>query len=223
MSRAGGPGLDAPERTRLLAAAQHELNTPLSVIRGWADTLSQLWDTLSEDERRGGIQTIGRATNELASLLSGVLAEVRSENLARHVQVGHVDVAAVVREVADRPDRRAESPAGPVVALSDATALETLLDHLIDAHRWSGPDLTAATTVSIGHSDPGTVRVTVHTAGAPPLPEPDLDDPLHPREHAAVALRMLAVDRLARALGGALETRHGGTGLTTSVTLTAGS
>ncbi|HEX2026497.1 MAG TPA: HAMP domain-containing sensor histidine kinase [Nitriliruptorales bacterium] len=221
MTSAGEPGLGTPERTRLLATAHHELNTPLSVIRGWADTLSQLWDNLSDDERRRGIQTIGRAATELATLLSGVLAEVRSDNLARHVQVGPVDVAAVVREVADRPERRAEAPAGPVVALTDATALETLLEHLIDAHRGSEPDPATVTTVSIDRPDPGTVRLTIHTAGAPPLPEFDLDEPLRPADRSAVTLRLLAVDRLARALDGALDIRHGASGLTTSVTLPA--
>src|SRR5690349_21910659 len=52
-----------------LATTSHELRTPITVVQGFASTLAQRWDKLTEPERRGAVQTIAERAGSLSHLV----------------------------------------------------------------------------------------------------------------------------------------------------------
>ncbi|MFR9774571.1 ATP-binding protein [Micromonospora sp. MS34] len=56
-----------------VAVTSHELRTPVTVIKGYADTLTDHWESLSDDDRRQAAMIIGQRANELARLVDRLL------------------------------------------------------------------------------------------------------------------------------------------------------
>lgn len=90
---------EAGDRDLLLAVASHELRTPVTVIKGYADTLDRHWDTWDADARREAVRVIRQRADELARLVDRLLAST-------------VDAPAVLRS----------EPFDLVAALRQATA-----------------------------------------------------------------------------------------------------
>jgi signal transduction histidine kinase len=60
-------------RDLFLAVASHELRTPVTVVRGYADTLIEHWDALDEPARREAVFILGQRARELARLVDRLL------------------------------------------------------------------------------------------------------------------------------------------------------
>jgi signal transduction histidine kinase len=72
---------DATEQHRLdhdrdlfVAVTSHELRTPVTVIKGYADTLGNHWDNLAERDRQEAVRVIGQRAGELARLVDRLLS-----------------------------------------------------------------------------------------------------------------------------------------------------
>lgn len=63
-------------RELFVALTSHELRTPVTVIRGYADTLNDRWDALDEAGRRLAAKVLGQRAGELARLLDRLLSAV---------------------------------------------------------------------------------------------------------------------------------------------------
>src|SRR5947208_1413196 len=102
-----------------VAVVSHELRTPLVPIKGWAQTLLNRGDRLTDDQRRTAVQSILAQAQKLESLVLNILEASRIE-AGRNDSEGTSDVAAVVARIVDdslssRPDRqvRLRPPAVP--------------------------------------------------------------------------------------------------------------
>jgi len=64
------------ERSRdlFLTVASHELRTPVTVIRGYADTLVEHWEALDESARREAVYIMGQRARDLARLVDRLLS-----------------------------------------------------------------------------------------------------------------------------------------------------
>lgn len=62
------------DRDLFIAVTSHELRTPVTVIKGFADTLVEHWDALDPAGRRAAVQVIGQRATELARLIDRLLA-----------------------------------------------------------------------------------------------------------------------------------------------------
>jgi nitrogen-specific signal transduction histidine kinase len=62
------------DRELFVAVTSHELRTPVTVIKGYADTLNNHWGSLSEPERRQAVWVVGQRADELARLVDRLLA-----------------------------------------------------------------------------------------------------------------------------------------------------
>jgi PAS domain S-box-containing protein len=144
-------------KSLFLATASHELKTPLTVIRGFAQMLSLPEDVLGGDERRAALRAIEARADELAAVVDRLLLSSRIEAGRVDLEPQRVAVARVVRERADV----LEAATGREVALElpddlpdawcDREALVTVLDHLLDnAVKYSPGRAPVVVTASAG-------------------------------------------------------------------------
>ena len=101
------------DRDLWVAVTSHELRTPVTVIKGYADTLTNHWDSLGEDGRQEAVRVIGARAGELARLVDRLLSATSEDG-----EVGGVAGRAVRpgRGAAARGRGAARRPAPPAGA-----------------------------------------------------------------------------------------------------------
>lgn len=76
------PGEAPDDRDLFIALTGHELRTPITVIRGYTDTLVDHWESLPEDARREAINVVGQRTRELSRLVDRLLNAIGEDGSA---------------------------------------------------------------------------------------------------------------------------------------------
>ncbi|HUZ21135.1 MAG TPA: HAMP domain-containing sensor histidine kinase [Acidimicrobiales bacterium] len=147
----------AEERLRrFLADASHELRTPVTAIRGFAD----LWreGALGERDVADALRRIGQESARMATLVEEMLLLARLDD-GRALDRCRVDLADLVRDAAldasvTHPSRDVVSEAAPgVAATGDEARLRQVLSNLV--------------TNALVHTPDGTeVRIRAYRAGA---------------------------------------------------------
>lgn len=202
----GGAGT---ERLRYLSAAQHEVNTPLAVIRGWADTLVDMWDELGEGDRLHGAETIRRYSGELAGLLDAVFVEARLDAHARRAARGPVELAAVVTDavaMARRATGGTLDERAPVEVATDRYAIVALVLAITEGLSHGENE------VAVSVEAPGDRTVGLVFRASATVPPDDPFDAFPGGEPSPAGIRLSAARNLARAVGGDLEVVDGGDG-----------
>jgi signal transduction histidine kinase len=126
------------ERVRrdFVANASHELKTPLTAMRGFAETL--LEDDPPEELRRGFLASIRSNTLRLQNLVEDLLDLSRLESGGWVAERGPVDLRSIVEELAegfhDRLTTRnlSFSVEGEATAYADAQGLSQVVQNLVD-------------------------------------------------------------------------------------------
>jgi PAS domain S-box-containing protein len=133
-------------KNAFLSAVSHELRTPLSSVLGFALTLQQEEILLPPDQRREMLDRLAFNARKLDRLLSDLLD---LDRLARGTIEPHreeVDVAGLVRRVAEETDmggRRVRVEAESLVAVLDGPKAERILENLlVNAARHTPADAT---------------------------------------------------------------------------------
>lgn len=128
-------------RDEFLSIASHELRTPATVIKG----ITQLWQraaqrgTLTPDRLAQQIVSIRRASDRLNILINDLLDVSRLQSGQFALRKESLDLAAFVRDIAERHAEGADDtktielhlPDSPVEADADPTRLEQILDNLL--------------------------------------------------------------------------------------------
>ncbi|WBB73766.1 ATP-binding protein [Micromonospora sp. WMMD1128] len=134
------------DRDLFVAVTSHELRTPVTVIKGYADTLTDHWDSLSDHDRREAARIIGQRANDLARLVDRLLTAA-TENRPGGEPAAPFDLvdalrAAVVDLPADIRHRIVLNlPTDLPKALGDRHNLATVLTELgTNAGKYSLPD-----------------------------------------------------------------------------------
>ncbi len=139
--------LDALERSlesqrHLIADASHELRTPMAALRSNIQIFLDA-DRLPEPERRDLQQAIVAELDELAKLVSDVLALARGSMPSERLEP--VELHEIVHEAADRLRRRAaamtlELDVEPAVILHSPELVSRAVTNILDnARTWSPP------------------------------------------------------------------------------------
>jgi two-component system phosphate regulon sensor histidine kinase PhoR len=188
--------LDAVRRD-FVANASHELKTPLTAIRGFAETL--LSAELPAKEARSYLEVIVGHSDRLAELLEDLLELSRIESRAVKLQLEELEVGPIAADVLRNLEPRFRERSletrlvdqAPGTALADYRAVEQVLENLLDnAAKYTEPG--GRVEVIVGEAGEF-VRVDVADTG---IGIPDAD-------RARIFERFYRVDKArSRALGG---------------------
>jgi PAS domain S-box-containing protein len=131
-------------KTLFLATASHELKTPLTVIRGFVETL--ITRDMDEDARQLSLQAVHRRAVELSSIVDRLLLSSRIEAGRVDLSLTDVDLPFVLRDrvlsLASATGRVVDLMIDDKVdkVLGDEAALATVFEHLIDNAVKYSPD-----------------------------------------------------------------------------------
>ena len=125
-------------RRDFVAAASHELKTPLTAIRGFAETL--LGGSVGPDDTKRQLEIILKHAQRLSRIVDDLLELSRAESGALRLQLESVDLpeigAALLQSLESRHRARSLhvrlSDSGAVPARADRAAVEQLLENLLD-------------------------------------------------------------------------------------------
>jgi two-component system sensor histidine kinase BaeS len=203
------------ERAVLLSVS-HDLRTPLTSIRGYAEGIED-----GTVEPREAAAVVGREAARLERMVGDLLALARLRQGVLEVRTEPVDLAAVAREAEERLRPRAREAGvevvvdgGPATASADhGRALQVVSNLLDNAIRVSPRDEAVTITVA-----PGELHVTDHGPGIPSEDLPRAFERFHLRSRAAggssegAGLGLAIVRELTEAMGGtaAVENRPEG-------------
>lgn len=86
-------------RKQFVANASHELKTPVSVIKGYAETLVAGHGTMEEENRFKFLNVIHRHSERLTLLINDLLSLSRLENETPSLDVSEVDISKWLKDV----------------------------------------------------------------------------------------------------------------------------
>lgn len=137
------------KRDEFLSVAAHELKTPITSLRGFAQLLARRLDRdrpVSADQLRRAIGTIDLQSRKLAHLIGQLLDVTRLDAGRLTLDRTPADVAALVRRVVDllpvTPSHHSITVVAPptATAIVDAVRLEQVLTNLLDNAVKYSPD-----------------------------------------------------------------------------------
>jgi two-component system phosphate regulon sensor histidine kinase PhoR len=163
-------------RDLFIAMTSHELRTPVTVIKGYADTLAERWDLLSDQARRDAVFVVGQRAGELARLVERLLTAASDVAGLRDSSARlPFEPAGALREAAAelpadlRRDLHVNLPEELPKVRGDRASLATVLTELVTnackySSEWVDVELTAG-------SDARTVWIRVGDRGLGIRPE----------------------------------------------------
>jgi signal transduction histidine kinase len=131
-----------------VAVTSHELRTPVTVIKGYADTLTNHWDSLGDDSREEAIRVIGTRAGELARLVDRLLSAASADGEVGAAPTGPFDLVETLRGAVGELPASLRSrvglenlPAELPKAYGDRDSIATILTELAtNAEKNSLPD-----------------------------------------------------------------------------------
>ena len=161
-------------RELFVGLTSHELRTPVTVIKGYADTLNDRWDGLDDASRREAVRVLGQRADELARLLDRLLSAVGEPGVPP--LVSRFDLRdAVTSAVAELPRElrgrvRESMPDGLPPVFGERASIASIVSELVaNAGKYAPP---AAGDIEIdGVFDAATVSIRVSDRGIGVRPE----------------------------------------------------
>jgi signal transduction histidine kinase len=153
-----------------LATTSHELRTPITVMKGFAETLLHRWDALDDAERRDAVEVIVQRTEALAALVERLLLSTRAGVVAFSSSPCPLDVDAALQAAAaafthfsDRHRIELDVPSGLPRVYVDRVAFDNVVGQLLENAIKYSPDggVVRVTAAALE----GEVRITVEDDG----------------------------------------------------------
>jgi PAS domain S-box-containing protein len=160
----------------LISKTSHELRTPLATVLGYVELLTGHWDVLPEAERRGHVEDLGEAADELSRRLGDLIVAARLTGGMVRAEPQVVSAARLVSEaIADVPDAASVRVAAPseVSVELDPEHGRRMIGHLVEnAVKYGEPPVG----VEVCQPRPGVteIAVTDHGEGVDPAFVPRL-------------------------------------------------
>jgi PAS domain S-box-containing protein len=208
-----------------LATTSHELRTPITVVQGFASTLSSRWDQLSDYDRRAAVTTIAERAGSLGRLVEQLLLGARAGADQLPIRSEAFDLAGLLRAavvsfdaLSDKHEIVADVPEDLPSAFGDSMATDIIVGQLLEnAFKYS----PAGGTVKVHAREAGDrieVEVTDEGIGIAPEDHERIFERFvqgetgDRRRFGGVGIGLYIVRRLAAAQDGtvAAESRPGG-------------
>jgi signal transduction histidine kinase len=164
-------------RRQLLADVSHELNTPVTAMRGYLETLSMPELSLDESTRAAYLSIVCDETARLERIIGDLLDLARLEGGGGVLQIEAVQVSDLFTRVAARHERLAQTsgvtidvsvaPGSESIAV-DRTRFEQVLQNLAANALRYAPAGTAVRLEAVPESGGVTIRVSDCGPGIPP-------------------------------------------------------
>jgi signal transduction histidine kinase len=202
-------------RERFLAAAAHELKTPLACIKGYVQLLDR-WSAASRPEREvAAYRVIGRQVDRMTRLVQALLDADPVQLGQLELRRERVDVTDLLEEAVEQmrplaPRRRLVLEVGePAPVLGDRDRLDAVLRNLLDnAVRFSRDDGTVTARVRVASGE-AVVSVQDRGVGVPPDRRGDLFEPFC-RTHVGATDQDKQGIGISLHVSRAIVERHGG-------------
>lgn len=225
------PGsLSDVELADILSIVAHDLRSPLTVVRGFADSIVEYWDSFDDARKLDLVRGIARNAAVLNLRLERALVAARLQAGVfdpdpQPLDIGDLVGRAVTEVAAGLPDRPVDTvvPAGLPEAWGDPTCQWQLVANLVsNAFRHSPPERPVQVTVAV-HDTVLEVSVVDAGPGIPDGDQPVLLRPFTRFERTGpvtpgrprMSVRGLGLGlcwRLAALEGGTIHYRHPGHG-----------
>jgi two-component system, OmpR family, phosphate regulon sensor histidine kinase PhoR len=122
-------------RELFVALTSHELRTPVTVIKGYAETLNGHWDLLDESSRREAARVLGLRAGELARLLDRLLSAVGEPGVPPVVERFRLSdaVRAAIEELPSdlRARVRLRLPADLPIVFGEPASIASIVSELV--------------------------------------------------------------------------------------------
>jgi TrmH family RNA methyltransferase len=166
----------------VIASAAHDIRSPLTAMKGFGETLERRWELLSAEQRSIMLAGIVYDTDRLDMIVRQLLDAARIAAGSMDLFPDRVEIAALVRRIADVRGRDPEHPAiewvGPeLVAFTDPDRLQMMLEAFVEAEAWWGTEGPIRVRAS---ADDGGLRIDVERGGAE-LTQADAEALFRPR------------------------------------------
>lgn len=208
---------EARRKTSFVANVSHELKTPLTSIRMYAELLAE--DRVPPERRRSCLEVIVDQTHRLTRLVNNVLDFSRIEQNRKEYRVGQIDPSGVLETALEQQRPRFEEagmqvirelPDTPVRVRADRDALEQTLVNLFDnALKYAAEG--AELTVTVRQSETSLeLRIMDRGPGIPAGEQGRIFDLFHraddsiTRRQAGCGLGLTLARKMMRDMGGDL-------------------
>jgi signal transduction histidine kinase len=119
-----------------IATISHELRTPITPIRGYADLLKRRWDRLSDEKRESMLDTIAERADHLTRLVDDLLIAARADSeTSLRVESAPMDLVSAVADAAKafpEVDGRLDiQSSAPRWVLADRTRVVQIVGNLV--------------------------------------------------------------------------------------------
>ncbi len=155
----------------LIAGISHDLRTPLTIIRGYAESIRDITGE-NPQIREQQLNTIIDETDRLSKMVNSVMEYAKLSNSALKLNIVQYNIADMCMDVADIYSHKAESEGknvtyeGPelVYVMADATLIERVLHNFVSNALIHTPENTRV-TIAVSVLENGKVRVSVKDSG----------------------------------------------------------
>jgi two-component system, OmpR family, phosphate regulon sensor histidine kinase PhoR len=161
-------------RELFVALTSHELRTPVTVIKGYANTLNDRWDVLDDHGRRLAARVLGQRASDLARLLDRLLAAVGEPGIPPIVS--RFDLPGAVTEALEnlstdmRGRVRVSFPESMPTVFGERASIASVISELVTNAAKYSPPASGAIELA-GVSDARTVGLQVSDRGIGVRPE----------------------------------------------------
>jgi PAS domain S-box-containing protein len=153
-----------------LATTSHELRTPITVVQGFASTLVNRWEKLTDGDRKQAVATIAERANSLGRLVENLLLGSRAGADELPVTIERFDLARLLkgvvagfRSLSERHPVELDVPPGLPEVSGDAMATDVIIGQLLEnAFKYSPDGGTVTVRVRVEGPD---IVVTVEDEG----------------------------------------------------------
>jgi signal transduction histidine kinase len=164
------------DRDLWVAVTSHELRTPVTVIKGYADTLTNHWESLGDPGRKEAVRIIGTRAGELARLVDRLLSAASADGDVGVSPAGPFDLPETLRSAVEElpADLRGRMLLGNLPgelpkAYGERDSIATILTELTtNAGKYSPPDSVIELCAG---ADEETLRFRVSDRGVGIRPE----------------------------------------------------